>query len=412
MVFMLKVFIKGVCVSSLSLVLLSACNSGTTVSSPIVTKNEEKPASIAVTDTPTHLGAAGTLINPTPSDVPPTTTKDPSATPEPTPTPSWVGPEDFPEGVNPLTGLEVDDPSKMERRPVLLKVSNYPAYLRPHSGLSYADMVFSYFIGVGMTRYLALYYGQDVTQVGPMRSGRLIDPQIVNLYGGFLGMVGADKTVWAEIAQDLPGRFLTEMPVNCPALCSDGYGNAFGNTGAFTERVRELGLDDQRPELSGMVFDTHIPQDGAEAKNLWLYISYYNQVGWDYAPEMGAYLRSQEEAQPDGTVELKPMTDRLTGEQLAFHNVVILFAWHKTIKPELIDIEIQSVEGGSALLFRDGQVFKMTYTAVSPFTPLRFYDLDGDPIAFKPGNTWVEIVGLGTTMEELEPGDWKVRFYP
>ena len=32
--------------------------------------------------------------------------------------------------------------------------------------------------------------------------------------------------------------------------------------------------------------------------------------------------------------------------------------------------------------------------------------------AFKPGNTWMEIVGLGTTVEELEPGSWKIRFYP
>ena len=409
---MLKVFVKGVCVSSLSLVILSACNSGTTVSRPVLTKTVEKPASIVVTDTPTHLGDAEILVNPTPSDIPLTATQNPSATPEPSPTPSGFGPEDFPEGVNPLTGLEVDDPTRMERRPVLLKVSNYPAYLRPHSGLSYADMVFSYFIGVGMTRYLALYYGQDVAHVGPMRSGRLIDPQIVNLYGGFLGMVGADKTVWAEIAQALPGRFLTEMPVNCPALCSDGYGNAFGNTAAFTERVRELGLDDQRPDLSGMVFDTRVPENGVKAESLWLYISYYNQVGWDYEPNVGVYLRSQEETQSDGTVALKPMTDQLTGEQLAFHNVVILFAWHKTIKPELIDIEIQSVEEGRALLFRDGRIFEMTYTAVSPFTPLRFYDLNGAPIAFRPGNTWVEIVGLGTTVAEIESGRWKLRFYP
>ena len=409
---MMKVSFKGACVSLLVLILLSSCNPGTTGSKPIVVETEEHSASVEVTDTPIPVVEVSEPVTPTPSPIPSIVKQDFSPTPERTPTPSWVGPEDFPEGVNPLTGLEVDDPSKLERRPVLLKVSNFPASLRPHSGLSYADMVFSYFIGVGMTRYLALYYGQDVNQVGPMRSGRLIDPQIVNLYGGFLGMVGADKTVWREIAQALPGRFLTEMPVNCPALCSDGFGNAFGNTGAFTERVRELGLDDQRPELSGMVFDTEVPQGGGQAERIWFYISYYNQVGWDYDHEMGAYLRSQEEAQPDGTVALKPMTDRLTGEQLAFHNIVILFAFHKVIKPELIAIELQSIEGGNALLFRDGQVYEMTYTAVSPFTPLRFYDLKGDPIAFKPGNTWFEVVGLGSLIEELEPGFWKVRFYP
>lgn len=263
-----------------------------------------------------------------------------------------------------------------------------------------------------MTRYLALYYGQDAEQVGPMRSGRLIDPQIVNLYGGFLGMVGADKTVWAEIANALPERFLTEMPVNCPALCADGFGTVFANTEAFTERVRELGFDDQRPSLTGMLFDSRIPERGVEASKLWLYISYYNQVEWEFHPEEGLYLRSQEETQPDGTVELKPMTDRLTGEQLAYANVVILFARHEIIKPELIDIELQSVENGRAFLLRDGQIFEVTYSAISPSTPLRFYDLSGGSIAFKPGNTWFEIMGLGTVIEELETAYWKVRFYP
>jgi hypothetical protein len=240
----------------------------------------------------------------------------------------------------------------------------------------------------------------------------LIDSQLVNLYGGFLGMVGADRTVWADIASSLPGRFLTEMPVNCPALCDDGYGTAFADTGAFTERVRELGLDDQRPELAGMMFNVTVPNGGQEAAKLWLYISYYNQVGWDYDGVTGKFLRSQETTQPDGTVQLEPMTDRLTGEQLAFDNIVILFAWHNIIKPELIGIELQSVQEGRAFLLRDGLMFEITFTAQSIYSPLRFYDLDGKPIAFKPGTTWVEIVGLGTTVEELEKGSWKIRFYP
>jgi len=396
----------------LAVLWLSSCTSGTMPSDPVVFVDDEPTVNLTSVSTTLPIPDDTEVAIPSPTFLSPTETEAPSSTPEATNTPSWVGPDIFPENVNPLTGLAVEDPTKLERRPVLIKVSNYPAYLRPHSGLSFADVVFSYYIGEGMTRYLALFYGQDVDQVGPMRSGRLIDPQIVNLYGGFLGMVGADKTVWAEIAKALPGRFLTEMPVNCPALCNNGDGTAFANTEAFTERVRELGLNDERPALPGMIFDTEAPKGGIKADSFWIYFSYYNQVRWDYDLDQGAYLRSQEEAQSDETVELKPMTDRLTGEQLAFKNIVILFAWHNIIKPELIAIELQGVQGGKALLLRDGQVFEITYTAASPIMPLRFFNPDGTPIAFNPGNTWVEIVGLGTTVEELEPGFWKVRFYP
>ena len=56
-------------------------------------------------------------------------TSTPTMEPSPTPEPilEAVGPFDFPENVNPLTGLVVSDPAILDRRPVLVKVANYPA---------------------------------------------------------------------------------------------------------------------------------------------------------------------------------------------------------------------------------------------------------------------------------------------
>ena len=49
----------------------------------------------------------------------------------------YYGLGNFEEGVNPLTGLKVDDPSKLERRPVAVKINNYPRSNRPQWGLSW-----------------------------------------------------------------------------------------------------------------------------------------------------------------------------------------------------------------------------------------------------------------------------------
>ncbi|MHB8808355.1 MAG: DUF3048 domain-containing protein, partial [Anaerolineaceae bacterium] len=76
-------------------------------------------------------------------------------------------------GVNPLTGLPVSDPNILNRMPVMVKVSNYPRSGRPHAGLSFADIVFDYYIGNGTNRFLAVYYGNDSSSIGPVRSGRL-----------------------------------------------------------------------------------------------------------------------------------------------------------------------------------------------------------------------------------------------
>ncbi len=99
----------------------------------------------------------------TPSPVPTKTTP-----PTPAATSSLLGFNGFPVEINPLTGLRAPDPSLLNRRPVLVKVSNYPRYGRPHAGLSFADIVFEYYIGEEANRFLAIYYSQDFTQNRPL----------------------------------------------------------------------------------------------------------------------------------------------------------------------------------------------------------------------------------------------------
>ncbi len=76
---------------------------------------------------------------------------------------------------NPLTGLPVNDPALLNRRPMVIKVANAPDAIRPQSGLTLADVVYEYYIEWGDTRFIAVMYGNDSTMVGPVRSGRYFD---------------------------------------------------------------------------------------------------------------------------------------------------------------------------------------------------------------------------------------------
>lgn len=105
------------------------------------------PALLGSSPLDTPQAPAATL--PPPTVLPPTSTPLPSATaPLPTatpaiPTPAVVGAANLSPEVNPLTGLPVENPENLNRLPVMIKVSNFPAGPgRPHAGLSYADMVF------------------------------------------------------------------------------------------------------------------------------------------------------------------------------------------------------------------------------------------------------------------------------
>lgn len=99
--------------------------------------------------------------------------EEPTATPTPTPTPTpepeaaapeqvcyGPNPEDFPEGISPLTGLPVNDPSLLDLRPVFLSISIFPYSVRPPTGLSVSPIVYELYIGDGDTRLMAGFYGE------------------------------------------------------------------------------------------------------------------------------------------------------------------------------------------------------------------------------------------------------------
>jgi hypothetical protein len=215
----------GFLLAFLTIILLaSACNGST----PNATLSPAEQT--AVVQTLTAMAPTEPSATPTPTV---TLTPKPSATP--TKPQTSVGPDEFPEGVNPLTGLKVENPELLKRRPVLVKVANYPAEGRPHAGLSYADIVFEYYIGGGSNRFNALYYGQDCNKVGPVRSGRLVDPELTRMYQGVLAMSGANQeNVFPRITELLGDRVITEG--NCPGLCRDDYTvmGVFANTADIT----------------------------------------------------------------------------------------------------------------------------------------------------------------------------------
>lgn len=107
------------------------------------------------------------------TSIPETATANVSATPSFTPTPVYTptpqphsqpityGPdrENFPADVNPLSGLQVEDPSLLETPAVALSISNFPVAARPQAGLSFASWVFEFYITEGATRFLSIFHG-------------------------------------------------------------------------------------------------------------------------------------------------------------------------------------------------------------------------------------------------------------
>ncbi len=346
---------------------------------------------------------AGEVRPPTPTMPPPLVAVDfpslPQRTPSPVPSPTPLPPvwsNEFPPDVNPLTGLRVPDPAVLNRRPLAIKISNSPPVVRPQSGVDLADLVFEHYAEGGVTRFTAVFLGQDAEPVGSVRSARLIDLEIPAMFQAILAYSGASPGVNARIRNsDFLERALSpDLGVGAPIfwrIPREGVAlehTLFTSTRRLWQEATRRGIN-TRPDLRGMVFSAQPPPGGRPASAL--IIPYRAEpVTWRYDPGSGRWLR---------WTAGQPHRDALTGRQLSAANVVVVYAHHQTtdiLEDRLgnYSIEIQIWGSGPAQVFRDGQMFEGQWQRLRREDMLRFVDAQGQPIPLKPGNTWFQMAPL------------------
>ena len=359
------------------------------------------------------------------------------STPDPVSVSEPVGPENFPEVINPLTGLPAANSSYLDLPPALVSISNFPASGRPQAGLGSSPITFEIAIGEGMTRFLAVYYGEfpenisgqtegqnttgetaeadegepldpDNPGIGPVRSGRLPYEDIRSAYSGFLVMSSA----WEGVASNLTGS-------------SSVYGSDSTDINSAEVDVNKLiklaqdkaeGYPGSNFNLEGNFYSETPMEGGVPADKVWIFYSALNQVQWRYDAELGAYVRY--DITTDWTDEFIMATDRLTGEPLSKENVIVTFAEHDYQAPTLIDINFKNRPPTKALLFRDGKMYKIFWTTkygeyekeTGLLRPMRFVDADSNPVALKPGQTWINVVSLASYYAESAISE--APFYP
>ncbi|HTX92358.1 MAG TPA: DUF3048 domain-containing protein [Anaerolineales bacterium] len=364
---------------------LSAC--GTTPTAAPTPTAAESPAT-AVADTPTPLPVDTPTVTPTMV----ATLNYPA---------NGYGPTGFPAGVDPLTGLEVADPALLQRRPMLIQVSNAPRNVRPQWGLSLADIVFEYYTETGMTRFSAIYYGNDASTVGPIRSGRFIDSYLVD---GYKAVFAFGSAYAAEMSRFLRSDFANRMVIEAPytplkRYDPNGLDYLVVNTADLSAYATIRGIN-QVQNLNDMLFLLPPPSGGQPGTEIYIHYSSSTYNRWDYDPSSGKYLRFSDTADVtsvDQAEQYAQLTDRLTNQPLAFDNVVILYVNNKQFSRDIYDILLTG--SGDAYAFRDGQAYKVKWqrgnTDIVSLT-----NLDGTPFPFKPGTTWFEVIGLNSTFAQ------------
>ncbi|HYO89681.1 MAG TPA: DUF3048 domain-containing protein [Candidatus Limnocylindrales bacterium] len=363
--------------------------------------------SATLTPTPTETPSATPTLTPTP-----TITPSPTDTPSPTPTP--IGPSYYPEGINTLTGLPFPNQEAMDRRNLIVKISNYPPIVRPQSGVNQADVVYEYEVEGGVTRFAAIFRSNAPTHVGPVRSGRLLDLELVPMYEALLAYSGASAPVQDLLLGQPWSRQIISPSIgdNCveAGFCrfpNEGLAfehTLFANTQMIWDRATARGVNEGR-RARGFAFDETPDPDGIPATDA--FIDWYGQTDarWQYDSATGRYVRFT-----DG----QPHFDRADGQQLWADNVIIIEVPHEE-RPDLFETESNSAsqqinlwDTGRAYVLRDGVYYQGYWRRANSEsgTALDLYFGNNIPIKLQPGRSWVTVVRwLGDVVLSEEQAD-------
>ncbi len=248
----------------------------------------------------------------------------------------------------------------------------------------------------------------DEGRVQPIRSGRLTYATINEMFPfSCLAFAGAGKGIFEQLE-----------------ACRVVYGTDSDdvNDGVLTvSEMRELAeanLSYSPINYSGHLFDPVAPDGGLFAEKLQVYYHPLNQGVWYYDLVSGAYLRWTDFQ--DGSGKLTPALDALTGRQLAFENVIVIYATHDIFRHLQYDINIRPGQEGYAFAFRDGQMYKIRWSTANRaweqqtglLRPLHFIWPDKTEFPLKPGRTFIHIMTEFSGVSQTEPGLWRAFFVP
>ena len=287
----------------------------------------------------------------------------------------------------PLDGTEYADRDVTLKRAVVVQVDNAPA-ARPQTGLSLADIVYEGMAEGQITRFSAVYLCRNAAVVGPVRSARLINLELVPEYQALLANSGASIGVNNAIAAD----------PNVPNISQGAYPSAFWRVAdryaphdmmTSTSLVRQVAADVGIPvqvELSGPPFKADSPAPG---KLTYISIPYspWAGVSYSYNPADNTWLRF---------MQGEPHIDAGTGTQLAAKNVVVQYvpSYESDIKEDENNYGLifELTGTGPVLIFRDGEVISGSWSRPTLGAITTYVDDYGSPIQLNQGPTWIQLV--------------------
>jgi Protein of unknown function (DUF3048) N-terminal domain/Protein of unknown function (DUF3048) C-terminal domain len=284
----------------------------------------------------------------------------------------------------PLTGLPDPAGQSLTRPALAVKIENTPD-ARPQAGIDQADVVYEEVVEGDITRFVTIFNSNVPDTVGPVRSVRAEDPDILWPIGGIFAFSGG-APVNVEAINAAPVNAVDEtsagnaMERNAPGQPSrNAPHNLYGHPAALFA----LG---GKPVPPPPLFQYLAPAgvvsgQGVLAMHVGFQAGYDPTWNWDAS---GKTWKRSIDGGPSTVVG---------GAQLATTNVVVQFT------PYTGEAEGQTVGEGDVWVFTDGVVRVGKWVRPDKTQPAKYVDAAGTAILLRPGHTWVELLPVGNTVD-------------
>lgn len=273
-------------------------------------------------------------------------------------------------------------------RPIAVMIDNH-SDAWPQAGLNKTYMVYEIIVEGGETRLMALFKGQNVDKIGPVRSSRhyFLDYAMENdaIYAHFgwspqaqsdisrysvnniNGIVESSSTFWRVKDKKSPHNAVTSTDSLMKVAKSKGYK-----------------ITSDKKSVLNYAADEILLENGKSAKIVTIPHSQLQTVKYEYDEANKVYKRFARK---------KAQVDWDSGDSVITKNVIITFCDNYTLE----DSENKGRQGLKNIgtfdgyYITNGKAVKIKCVKEARNVQTKYLDLDGNEIQVNDGNTWVNI---------------------
>lgn len=292
----------------------------------------------------------------------------------------------------PLTGVKYEEGTpqalQLAKPSVACKIDNGSLAPRPQSGLNSTDIVFDEMVEGGLTRIVAIWHSAQPDGIGPVRSIRPMDPDILSPFGGIVCFSGGQQAFVNAInaAPVFTASETTEQGKGTFSRSSDRI--APHNVIVNVQKLANDHLDLAAPPAQ-FSFAADLTSSSAILTGIPV-----SKVTVNFPQAQAIWTPSADAAFWQRTQDGQPLTDKLDGEQIHAVNVVVM---QVKIDRSYLDKRYGNVPktvmigSGSGWVFSGGNALEIGWSKASATSPIVLTDPSGQVVQLAPGNTWVEL---------------------